>query len=443
MTNVLPNCRKPILVSIISTLFLLISLIVTSPAAASGKTVERVSGDSRYDTAIKVSKQGWPGGAKYVIIAVGDNFPDALAGVPLAKKYNAPILLVSKNNIPSDVQAELRRLSPSKAYILGGESAIQSNVDQTLTGLGIASERIAGKNRYQTAAKIANFLDASKAVVTYAHNFPDSLAIASYAANNKMPILLTEKNSVPAETKESLKKYQSTLVVGGKSVISDSVVNQLPDATRIAGNSRYDTAATIVNELYPSTVSSTVVATGDSFADALTGSVYAAKRNAPVMLVQQNNIPDVVLNTIENANISNITIIGGESAVSSYAQSKLVSNSDGIVQTAKKYLGTPYKWGGTTPSGFDCSGYLRYVYGQHGINVARTTTDIWNQGTRVSQPAVGDIVVFETYKPGPSHVGMYIGNNEFIHSGNRGVEITSMSNSYWKPRYLGSVRVGK
>ncbi|WP_421381533.1 cell wall-binding repeat-containing protein [Bacillus salacetis] len=443
MTNVLPNCRRPILFTIISTLFLAISLIVTSPAAASGKTVERVSGESRYDTAIKVSQQGWPNGAKYVIIAVGDNFPDALAGVPLAKKYNAPILLVSKDNIPSEVQSELKRLSPSKAYILGGESAIRSNVDSTLSGLGIASERIAGKNRYHTAAKIANFLDASKAVVTYGQNFPDSLAIASYAANNTMPILLTEKNSVPAETKESLKKYQSTLVVGGTSVISNSVVNQLPNAKRVAGDSRYDTAATIVNELYPSTVSSTVVATGDSFADALTGSVFAAKRNAPVILVEKNNVPDVVLNTVEKANITNFTIIGGESAVSSYAQNKLVFNTDALVQTAKKYLGTPYKWGGTTPSGFDCSGYLMYVYGQHNISVARTTTDIWNQGTRVSQPAVGDIVVFETYKPGPSHVGMYIGNNEFIHSGNDGVEITSLSNSYWNPRYLGSVRVIK
>ncbi|WP_330948968.1 C40 family peptidase [Virgibacillus sp. MG-45] len=114
----------------------------------------------------------------------------------------------------------------------------------------------------------------------------------------------------------------------------------------------------------------------------------------------------------------------------------------GVIQTAKALIGTPYVWGGTAPGGFDCSGFIQYVYETQSVTVPRTVSDMWNFASGVSKPSVGDLVFFETYKPGPSHMGIYIGDGKFIHAGeSRGVEISALNNSYWKDKYLGAKRV--
>lgn len=112
-----------------------------------------------------------------------------------------------------------------------------------------------------------------------------------------------------------------------------------------------------------------------------------------------------------------------------------------IIGHATKLIGTPYKWGGTSPNGFDCSGFLQYVYSQKGYTIPRTVSDIWNFGVNVSKPSIGDLVFFQTYKRGPSHAGIYLGDGKFIHSGSKGVTVSSMNTSYWQQRYLGSKRI--
>lgn len=114
-----------------------------------------------------------------------------------------------------------------------------------------------------------------------------------------------------------------------------------------------------------------------------------------------------------------------------------------IVANAKKYMNVPYVWGGSSPKGFDCSGYLKYVFQKSAnISLPRTVSEMYKKGIRVSKPQVGDLVFFETYKPGASHAGIYLGNNQFIHSSSsNGVSISSMNNSYWSPRYLGAKRI--
>ena len=121
---------------------------------------------------------------------------------------------------------------------------------------------------------------------------------------------------------------------------------------------------------------------------------------------------------------------------------KVSSNnkSTALVKNSKKYLNVPYVWGGNTPKGFDCSGFINYVFEEStDVNLPRTVSEIYKKGTRVSNPQVGDLVFFETYKPGASHAGIYIGGNQFIHSSSsKGVTISSLENSYWEKRYIGA-----
>ena len=114
-----------------------------------------------------------------------------------------------------------------------------------------------------------------------------------------------------------------------------------------------------------------------------------------------------------------------------------------LIADASEYIGVPYVWGGNTPQqGFDCSGFIVYVFKKQGIQLPRTVAQIWNVGKAVSKPQVGDLVFFETYKPGASHVGIYIGNNKFIQAGtSTGVTISNMTSSYWSSRYVGAKRV--
>lgn len=122
---------------------------------------------------------------------------------------------------------------------------------------------------------------------------------------------------------------------------------------------------------------------------------------------------------------------------------EVLKNNDHIITLAKSFVGTPYVWGGTTPSGFDCSGFIHYIYNEQGIVIPRTVNDIWNFATEVNAPAIGDLIFFETYQPGPSHLGIYLGDGDFIHvSSSNGVEVSNYYKSnYWKSRFLGMKRI--
>jgi NlpC/P60 family/S-layer homology domain len=131
--------------------------------------------------------------------------------------------------------------------------------------------------------------------------------------------------------------------------------------------------------------------------------------------------------------------------LSGYSSASAEENYEKLIPVAKKYLGVPYKWGGTTVSGFDCSGYITTVYKEIGIALPRTSSSMYNTGSSVSKKdlRVGDLVFFNTYGSGVSHVGIYIGENEFIHaSSNKGVTISNVNDPYyWAGRYVGAKRV--
>lgn len=113
-----------------------------------------------------------------------------------------------------------------------------------------------------------------------------------------------------------------------------------------------------------------------------------------------------------------------------------------LTRNAMRFIGTPYVFGGTTSSGFDCSGYVQHVFAMQGIRLPRTADAQFYAAHKIRNGGrAGDLVFFQTYAPGPSHVGIYLGNGKFISSSGHGVMISSLSNSYWSARYLGMKRV--
>ncbi|NMO97011.1 cell wall lytic activity [Paenibacillus lemnae] len=122
---------------------------------------------------------------------------------------------------------------------------------------------------------------------------------------------------------------------------------------------------------------------------------------------------------------------------------KLTNHSE-VTSIAQNYLGTRYVWGGSTPSGFDCSGYIKYVYAKVGVSLPHSSISMHNNhGTPVAKSNLqeGDLVFFITNKVSTSHVGIYLGNNKFISATSSGIKVDSLNSSYWGPKYNGANRV--
>ena len=283
------------------------------------ESVDRFSGTDRYKTAVEISKNGW-NTSDVVILAKGRDFPDALAGGPLAYQENAPILLTNLNELTMDTENEIERLKAHKVIILGGTGAISPKVESQLQAMGLNVERIAGKNRYETAALIAKKIPSSKAIVANGSNFPDALAVAPYASRNGIPILLTAKTKLPEASANVLNSKNSVIIVGGEGVVSNKVKSNLNHPVRYAGANRYETAAKIITHL-PMGKANAYVSTGENFADALAGSVLAAKNNSPVILVSGDKITTDVAGLLPK--YDRFSIYGGTNAVSNEVEQKL------------------------------------------------------------------------------------------------------------------------
>ncbi|WP_408009339.1 C40 family peptidase [Pseudalkalibacillus sp. A8] len=143
--------------------------------------------------------------------------------------------------------------------------------------------------------------------------------------------------------------------------------------------------------------------------------------------------------TLEALSSTSTNSVDVQSTSDTSASDDQASESE-VVSIAQSLIGTPYVWGGTSPDGFDSSGFIQYVFGEVGVDLSRKESDMWNNdGVQVDSPSVGDVVFFEgTYDTeGASHSGIYIGDNKMIHAGSNGVEVTDLSIDYWQDHYLG------
>lgn len=144
-----------------------------------------------------------------------------------------------------------------------------------------------------------------------------------------------------------------------------------------------------------------------------------------------------------------LSIIGALLVILSFSASTSAAGSKGdeIATVAKKYLGVPYKWGGSSPSGFDCSGFMIFIYKQFGVSLPHSSAAQYNLGTPVAKADLepGDMVFFKnTYKAGISHAGIYIGNNKFVSAVDQGIAIDLINDPYyWGAKYAGAKRIVK
>ena len=210
-----------------------ISPAVETVLAAYAPHVIRLSGADRYATSAAVSGAAFPT-ATAAFIALGTNFPDALVAAAAAGHLHDPVLLTRPDHVPQATRDELNRLHPSEIYIIGGTAAISATVAHELAPYAPTVTRIAGTDRYATAAAVADevFSCFSRPLLAYGRNFPDALVAAAAGGHLDRPVLLVERDTIPDATMQALTSggvfVPGAWIVGGTAVISDDVFNAVP-----------------------------------------------------------------------------------------------------------------------------------------------------------------------------------------------------------------------
>ena len=260
-----------------------------TPVAVTTTVEERIGGSDRYETAVKIAQDYFSTGADTAVLTRGDSSADALAAVPLAKHFNAPLLLTPQDQLPDQVLTEIKTLGVKTVYIVGGEMAVSSQVANVISGQGIKIQRIAGADRFATAYEVAKLLgNTGQAVIVNGNDgaYPDALSISSWAAYNGVPILYADgTDTLPEVTTQALTelKVTRTILVGGTAVLPQSLEGLVPNPERYAGVDRYDTNTQVLSKLQPNPTQ-IFVATGNNFADALAGAAVAGQTNAWLIL---------------------------------------------------------------------------------------------------------------------------------------------------------------
>ena len=293
--------------------------------------VNLVAGEDRFTTAVEVSKQlvGENETANAVVLVGEDAIVDGLAAAPLAKKVEAPILLTKANQLPEATEKEMLRvlgnnLSNKTVYLVGGEARISKELEAKIAKLGVKVERLAGDTRFETSLKIAEKVTSGATVdtafVVGGNGEADAMSISAYAAKKEAPIVVVDKNEVSEEAMELL-EGKNIEIIGGTGVVSEEVEAQLKEmvkedstqdntVVRLAGNTRQETNAKVINAHYSNPTVALIAKDGyvggnGKLIDALTAAPLAAEMNAPIILTtneltkEQADVVEVKLSTVE------------------------------------------------------------------------------------------------------------------------------------------------
>lgn len=285
---------------------------------SSGQIVPtRIAGKNRYESAAQISREQFTN-AKKVIVVNSQKYADALSATTLSDgRYS--ILYTEKDTLPTATRNEIQRLNPIEVYLLGGKQSISDGIENILKKYANKVTRIAGKDRYETSAKVAAMSNKKNIVIASGENFSDPLYASSYAYSNNAKILLSSGKTLSRETRDYLLRNKSKIgnvtVVGGGKSISSSTVRYIQSVTgknvgRISGRNRYEGSVKVANSMNKSKV---FIASGEDFADALAISPLAQKLKAPILLSAKGKLDTSViafLNNFKNS-IKDVFIVGG------------------------------------------------------------------------------------------------------------------------------------
>ena len=278
------------------------------------RKIYRISGSNRYDTSIEISKRYFKH-ADHVVIASGNNEADALSSSLYSKMLKGPTLLSNTTSVDNSLLKELERLGCKKITIVGGQNSISDKVVDQLKEKGYEINRISGKNRVETSKMIVeDILNKTKAktiIVANPDSMADSLAV-SYMSNKKdIPLLLS--NNVD-EINNLIKTYglKKVIIVGGVNIDNEKIDSE--QVQIIKGKDRYDTSKQIYDNLNVGKNSNIVLANGKNSIDALSYGAVSYLQDAPILLVEKNNLPSSVKDTIKDSE-GNIIILGGENTI--------------------------------------------------------------------------------------------------------------------------------
>lgn len=312
-----------------------ISLIIPQRSWAAETT--RLAGYSRYETATQITQAFWTS-SDTIIIAYGENFPDALSGAALSYKNNhAPILLVQETTLKESILNEIKRLGATKAILLGETDVVKPQIEDALKSLGVTNiTRYGGPTRYETAARIATAVGPSQARTAFiatGENFPDALVAAPVSATYGWPVILvggegadSESHLCP-EARQALSSLgiNRVFLVGDYLVVPESTEkwlnNQGITTVRLGGETRYDTALNFVNYAQSSlgmNPDNIFVATGENYPDALTSGPAGGKNGSLLIITKRTLVPQGFQNWLKNnsSKIKKIYVTGGYRALS-------------------------------------------------------------------------------------------------------------------------------
>lgn len=309
-----------------------------APADPAGE-VERHAGATRIQTAVAVSGRERTA-AETVVIARADDYPDALAGAPLAVHLDAPLLLSGNDGLSPDAAAEIGRLGADRAILLGGATALSEQVERDLTLGGVDVERVGGTDRFATAVAIAALLPISDEVfVARGDGFADALTASALAAESRQPVLLSGADELPAATAAALDaRVVDATIIGGTTAVSQAVADAIDrravEVERLAGETRYATSVAVAEAALARGITPGVtwVATGTDFPDALVAGAAAGRDGGLLMLVDgadlDTSAPTRDFIAAHAGDIDTLRIAGGPAAVSAAVESDLAALLD-------------------------------------------------------------------------------------------------------------------
>ena len=293
--------------------------------AALSPTADRVAGPDRYATAAATSKDAFAPGVPVAYIATGLNFPDALAGAAAGGHLDGPVLLTDTSTLPDVTRTELTRLKPARIAVLGSAPVVSDGVLADLRAYSGTVTRVAGQDRYATAAATSKDAFAPGVPVAYVAtglNFPDALAGAAAGGHLDGPVLLTDTTTLPDATRAELTRLKPAriAVLGSAPVVSDGVLADLRaysgTVSRVAGQDRYATAAATSKDAFAPGVPVAYVATGLNFPDALAGAAAGGHLDGPVLLTDTSTLPDATRLELTRLKPARIVVLGSAPVVS-------------------------------------------------------------------------------------------------------------------------------